>query len=121
MLQLRYGYSPDPGSPLAQAQLQILAQAAAAHFGWQPGSDGCSAFCDLREAVPRPRFRPLDALLDEGGRPTLPDAEAALLSQAEAISLPRLPVRSCDVLGCGYRSSAIPAIRAATAGCAWKP
>lgn len=105
VLQLRYGYSPDPGSPLAQAQLQILAQAAAAHFGWQPGGRRLQlAFCDLREAVPRPRFRPLDALLDEGGRPTLPNAEAALLSQAEAISLPRLPVRSCDELGCGYRS-----------------
>ncbi|HNN91847.1 MAG TPA: hypothetical protein PKI03_06250, partial [Pseudomonadota bacterium] len=109
VLQLRYGYSPDPGSPLAQAQLQILAQAAAAHFGWQPGGRRLQlAFCDLREAVPRPRFRPLDALLDEGRGSVIPDADAALLSLAEAICLPRLPVRDCLALGCGYRDQCHP-------------
>lgn len=100
VLQFRYGYRPDPTSALAAAQEQLLGRAARLHFAAErPVS---VAFCDLREATPRPRFRPAEELV--AAAPPLSQAgEAAGLAESEALRLPRLAPSVCDAIGCGYR------------------
>lgn len=104
ILRFRYGYTPDVASPLAQAQDQLLAWAARQHVG--PDRVVHTAFCDLREPQPAPRFRAVslskrqEDVLDAMAR----DRQAALRAgPADAMALPRLPLRDCDHMRCGYR------------------
>lgn len=110
LIVFRYGYSPDPESLLSVAASQMLALAARLHFGAQRGLH--VAFCDLREAAPRVRFRPVDDLLPAAApSAALGDSAAALLSEREALSLPRLARGTCESIRCGYRYLCFPSPR----------
>jgi hypothetical protein len=107
LIVFRYGYSPDPGSALAVAAGQIFALAARQHFAPRRGLH--IAFSDLREAAPRVRFRPVDDLLPPEPIPALlADSAPALLSEREALGLPRLARGTCESIRCGYRYLCFP-------------
>lgn len=104
ILRFRYGYSPDATSALSRAQGQLLAWAAQTFFGAQPAVH--TAFCDLREPHPVPRFLPAAcSAREEQVLVAMAQEREAVLqkSPSVALALPRLPRHDCDAMRCGYR------------------